>query len=398
MTIYLGKRAAGGLTKASPGDTLYIPFSTFNDSGAPITDTGLSHTKVEIYKNNEGTARATDSGVWLGDSGLNYEIAGTRVAASAFEDTGQYGNVTGLYSIGIRLFNTSDDTGFFDAGSTYHVSIQGLKVKAGQGWVSMNFFPAMFEIAGKRVQAGAYTFQGAVGFPQTDIWAVLGDTGAANLDQGRFGVLSDSGRAAAVLDTGKVASAIWTSHATRALTAFQFDTGVWGSNFASGRTLTSFQFDTGVWGSNFAGGRILTSFGFDTGVRDTIWRASPSGYTSDTGSFGYTAGRLMAVRTDTGAAHLSEGRLGVAVTALSDTGVNARIATLPQAIMDLAAVDGRKVVEVLRLMTAVLGGTVSGAGTGTEIFKSSAAVPATRVTATVDSSGNRTAITYALDT
>lgn len=260
MTIYLGKRQPGSLTKAAPGDTLYIPFATYNDSGASIVDTGLNHADVEIYKNNEPTPRATDSGVWLGDSGLNYEVGGTRVAASALSDTGLYGDVKGIYAIGIRLFNTSDDTGFYDAGSTYHVTVQGLSIKTGQTSAEVNFVPAMFEIDGKRVQAGAYTNQGSQGFQKTDLRAVLGDTGAANLDQGRLGVISDSGRMAAVLDTGKVAAAVWTSHATRALTAF----------------------------------------GFDTGVTDTVWKASGSSYT-DTGSL---ARRIDKLQFDTGANEL----------------------------------------------------------------------------------------------
>lgn len=57
------------------------------------------------------------------------------------------------------------------------------------------------------------------------------------------------------------------------------------------------------------------------------------------------------------------------------------------------AVDGATTLaESLRLSNAVLGGKVSGAGTGTEVFRSPAD-DKDRVTATVDSSGNRTAIT-----
>lgn len=374
MTLHFGKRNPGSLTAADPGDTLYIPFSTINDSGASIVDTGFNHADVEIYKNNNPVARATDSGVWLGDSGVNYYVAGTRVAASALSDTGLFGDVKGLYTIGIRLFNTTDDTGFYDAGSTYHVTVQGLSIKSGQGHAEVNFIPAVFEIDGRRTEGGAGIQAGSVGPGlQADIRAVVGDTGAAHLDQGRFGVLSDSGVAAAVLDTGKVAAAVWTSHATRTLTAFAFDTGIWGSNAArtltsfgfdtgiwgsnAARTLTSFAFDTGIWGSNVArtltsfahdtgvadtvwkysaraltsfafdtgiwgsnAGRTLTSFALDTGVADTVWKYSTSGATADTGSTGYAQGRLMAVKGDTGAAHLDAGRLGVSATTTVDTG------------------------------------------------------------------------------
>ena len=67
---------------------------------------------------------------------------------------------------------------------------------------------------------------GSVAYAQGRVMAVRTDTGAAHLDQGRLGVIADSGVLAAVLDTGKVASAVWTSHATRTLTAFALDTGV----------------------------------------------------------------------------------------------------------------------------------------------------------------------------
>lgn len=58
-----------------------------------------------------------------------------------------------------------------------------------------------------------------------------------------------------------------------------------------------------------------------------------------------------------------------------------------------AEVDGTvTLAESLRLSNAVLGGKVSGAGTGTEVFRDLADTKA-RITATVDDDGNRTAIT-----
>jgi hypothetical protein len=465
MTINYGKRDPGGLTAALPGDTLYIPYATYNDSGASINDTGIDIADVVVFKNGGVTKRATDSGIHIGDTG-------------AAGDTGQYGDNIGLNRISLRIYNTSDDTGFYDEGSQYHVAIvNGLSIDARE----VNFFPAVFEL----------------GTPRANIVEVLGDSGAAHLDQGRFGVVSDTGKQAAVLDTGKVASAVWTSHATRALTAFAHDTGVadtvWKSshstytdtgslgygvnvsylrtdtgaaaalatNFAdtgnlvdniwdevltgathnvstsSGRrlrnisgitTIDSAVNDTGVgtpnatttvfrtdltevndfWNdaiiiftsgalsgqartisdfanangeitldealtsapadnvefvihsthvhtkSSIAGAvwdeedtghqvagtmgfrqndtgeianavwakdaRSLTAFAFDTGVANTVWKESSSTYIGDTGSVGYAQGRLMAVKGDTGAAHLDAGRLGVTATSSLDTG------------------------------------------------------------------------------
>jgi hypothetical protein len=58
-----------------------------------------------------------------------------------------------------------------------------------------------------------------------------------------------------------------------------------------------------------------------------------------------------------------------------------------------AGLNARQAISVI---VATTGGKVSGAGTGTETFRNAVADNANRVVATVDSSGNRTAITYNL--
>lgn len=66
------------------------------------------------------------------------------------------------------------------------------------------------------------------------------------------------------------------------------------------------------------------------------------------------------------------------------------------AILAASVETGATVKESLRLSNAVLGGKVSGAGTGTETFRNLADTK-DRLVVTVDSSGNRTAITLDLD-
>ena len=78
---------------------------------------------------------------------------------------------------------------------------------------------------------------------------------------------------------------------------------------------------------------------------------------------------------------------------------NMAIPTVEQiaaAVLAASVETGATVAESLRLSNAVLGGKVSGAGTGTETFRDIADT-VDRVVATVDSSGNRTAITLDLD-
>src|SRR3990167_4485484 len=261
MTVpHYGKREPGLLTAVSPGDTLYFNFGSYNDSGDSEAMTGFAVTDIEVFKNGIATTRATDSGY------------------SLISDTGQLGDRIGLHRFSIQLFNTSDDTGHY---LYRHRDTGGI---ADANWAyatrALTAFALDTGIAQTVWRASTSTFTGdtgSVAYAQGRVMAVRTDTGAAHLDQGRFGVLSDSGVAAAVLDTGKVAGAVWTSHATRTLSAFQFDTGVWGSNAA--RTLTAFQ--------------------FDTGVAQTVWRESGSTYT-DTGSLGYMVDNPPGATVDTG--------------------------------------------------------------------------------------------------
>tara|TARA_R100000458_G_C8277677_1_gene253298 strand:- start:644 stop:1399 length:756 start_codon:yes stop_codon:yes gene_type:complete len=76
---------------------------------------------------------------------------------------------------------------------------------------------------------------------------------------------------------------------------------------------------------------------------------------------------------------------------LEDTGTTG--VALTAAGLNGITIDGKTLPEALQLIAAVLCGQVSGAGTGTEVFKGLDA-STTRVTVAVDSSGNRTSVTY----
>jgi hypothetical protein len=56
-------------------------------------------------------------------------------------------------------------------------------------------------------------------------------------------------------------------------------------------------------------------------------------------------------------------------------------------------IDGKTIVEALRIISAILAGKVTGAGTGSEVFRSLDDT-SNRVSVTVDAEGNRTAVTY----
>lgn len=87
--------------------------------------------------------------------------------------------------------------------------------------------------------------------------------------------------------------------------------------------------------------------------------------------------------------------LGTMAASIVVTGDALSTANVADAILDaLNAVEqGLTVREALRLMTAATAGKVSGAGTSTVTFRSAEADDHDRIVATVDGSGNRTAIT-----
>lgn len=109
-----------------PGQTLYLPFHTFdsNDPSASVTLTGLATTDVEIYKDGSVTQRASDNGYALLDTdGIDFD------------------SVTGIHGLSIDLADNST-AGFYAAGSQYWVVIASVTVDA----ATVNFVLATFRI------------------------------------------------------------------------------------------------------------------------------------------------------------------------------------------------------------------------------------------------------------
>jgi hypothetical protein len=144
------------------------------------------------------------------------------------------------------------------------------------------------------------------------------------------------------------------------------------------------------------------------GMTGTLTRYAIGIMEGTTAEAGVTVDNVVAgVWNATLADYLSAGSTGAALSAAGGAG-DPWITTLPGAYATGSAGDiignlltniGTRLVdgglsqdEVTRLMASVLAGKVSGAGTGTEVFRDINDTK-DRVTATVDSSGNRTAIT-----
>ena len=85
-------------------------------------------------------------------------------------------------------------------------------------------------------------------------------------------------------------------------------------------------------------------------------------------------------------------------TNLGSTGANLTNVAIGNAILDQAngIETGLTPRQAIRVIGSTTGGKLSGAGSGTETFRNAVADSTNRVVATVDSSGNRTAISYTL--
>lgn len=121
MTIYLGDFPTG--------KTIYVPFHTFNSSGASVTITGLAVTDIEVYRNGSVTQRASDAGYALLDTdGIDFD------------------GLTGIHGFSI---DTSDntDSGFYAAGYDYWVVVSAITVDA----QTVSFVAAIFSIDNRQL-------------------------------------------------------------------------------------------------------------------------------------------------------------------------------------------------------------------------------------------------------
>lgn len=322
MTINYGKRNPGGLTAANPGDTLYVPFSTFNDSGASIGIGGtLAISDLEIFKNGNATSRATDSGY------------------SLISDTGQYGDFVGLHRFSIQLFNNSEDTGFYDVGSQYHVAVDSITVDGR----TVRFFPAVFEI----------------GTPRANIVEIDGDTGFAD----RLGKLASLLSATGTIQANTIA--------TDAITAAKVAADAIGASELAADAAT--EIATAVWST--AGRKLAV----DTGIAEQVWRSPVATY-GDTGTFGEELGggvNVVKIDGDTGPAD-NLGTIFTGVTTLSvnvdqvdgDTGAAdvlgkfAETKLASDGAIDTGALAGTKAGTIDANVTDVNSVSVGGTGTG----------------------------------
>lgn len=141
--------------------------------------------------------------------------------------------------------------------------------------------------------------------------------------------------------------------------------------------------------------------GTDGAALASAWTSTRAGYLDAVPQAANANQRTVQI---TGSQHIAadihELQTGVIAAADFAAGAIDAAALASDAATEIAAavaaidIDGKTLQAALRIVAAIVGGVASGAGTSTEVFKGLDG-STTRATVTADTSGNRTAVTYA---
>lgn len=403
------------------GAVITIPFTTHEaDGGSVAPSSAFEADDVRIYKNSSATQRASTSGVTM---------------------TSPFDSVTGLHILSIDITD-DDDVGFFDSGNDYHVVLVPDETVDGQTVVKLL---ATFSIQNRynEVTVGAV---GSAAITSTSFAAGAITAGVIATDA----IGSDELAASAIteIQSGLATSSALTTVGTNVDTVLtRLGTP---SNLGGGATISANLSDIeGQTDDIGAAGAGLTAIpwnaAWDAEVQseandalvannlDHLLAASVAGTdvvdnsviakivsksaTADWDSFVNTTDALEAIRdketdieTDTQdvqnrlPAALTSGRIDASVGAMAAGVVTASAVATGAIDADALAADAvdeilDEVVEgsltmrqVLRLVLSALAGKAAGGGTTTVTFRDNADSK-NRISATVDASGNRTAVT-----
>ena len=414
-----------------PGTTLYIPFATYdsNDPSTSVTLTGLAASDIEIYKDGSTTQRASDNGYTLLDTdGIDFDA------------------VTGIHGFSINLADNST-AGFYASGSQYWVVVASITV---DGATTVNFIAATFRIGYPEAVlnttiatlASQTSFTLTSGPAEDDALngcpVVVHDVASAV--QMCVGFVSDyTGSTKTV--TLAADPAIFTMAATDNISIFlpanvRAVAGLVTNGTNLGSACANYSATRGLTGTavpaaaaDAAGGLVISDAG---GLDADAQRSDVAAILVDTGTTldgripaalvgGRMDANMGAISTDATAADNLEAAYdgnGYAHTgntypwtAAWDAEVQSEVndglvaygaSTLTAAqanaeVVDVVGTDtlvaGVTIKEALRRIGAITSGKVTGAGSGSETFRDFEESAST-IVITVDSSGNRSAITY----
>lgn len=312
---------------------VYIPFNTFDSTGASVTVTDLVAGDINIYKNGGTTKRSSSAGVTV---------------------SVDFASITGGHLIAI---DTSDNTdaGFYADGADYQVRLEGITVAT----KTLNPFIATFSIRNR--SALMPTTAGR----KLDVES----TGEAGLD---FNNIKDASSAKTLTNiTVPTVSTLTNAPASN-------------SDITSIKTQTDkMAFTT----ANQIDARVITNSDKTGYTASTV--SDKTGYSlSGTKQTLDALNDLSESDITTAIADLpTNAELTAALGTLNDITVADIIAGISDGTFDLQ--------ELIKIFTAACAGKSSGGGTATLIFRNPADTK-NRITATVDANGNRTAMVYDL--
>jgi hypothetical protein len=363
---------------APASSTLYIPFTSYNSSGASVTLTGLAVTDIEIYKDGSVTQRASDNGYTLLDTdGIDFD------------------SITGLHGFSIDLSDNSDAS-FYAVGSQYWVVVSAVTIDS----QAISFVAAWFRIVaaesvtGKpKVDVDAWLGTAAAtpttaGVPEVDVTFIAGSAVSTSSAQIGVNVVNAGGTAWA---SGSLTSGVF---ASGAITAASIAADAIGASELAADAVA--EIADAVWDEDATAHQTQGTFGQAIGdpVADTntIFKATVTDAT------GATVGvDVAAVLDDTGTSGVAIATGGITSATIATGAIDAD-ALATDAVTEIwgVTVEGSyTALQMMRLYAAALGGKASGLATSTAVYRNTGDTT-NRISATVDADGNRTAVTLDL--
>lgn len=440
--MYLGDFAAGA--------TLYVPFHTFNSAGASVTIAGLAVGDIKIYKAGSTTQRSSTVGFTLLDTdGIDFDsitgIHGFSIDTSDNTDAGFYATAKDYWIVVDAVTVNTQTVSFVaacfsienrsalrptTAGRTLDVSAGG---EAGIDWANVGSPTTTVGLSGTTVktatdvetdtqdiQARLPAALGANGNIKSDVRDFNGTAGtfASGIPETKVASIAANALTATAINADAFTAAKFHSDVTTELqsglaTASALSTAA--SNITDIKTNTdkmvftvANQLDTNV--KSNAGTAITAAAGIQevkvASVAANALNASAlaSDAVTEIQSGLATASALSTLQTSVDDIP-TNAELATALAAADDAVLSAVAAlSIPTANQNAdAMLDRANAVETgmtprqsLRLLSAALGGKLSGGATTTNTIKNAVADSKSRIIATVDADGNRTAITYDL--
>ena len=115
--------------------TAIVDFDTFDNTGLPVTITGLALADIKVYKDGGATARSSTAGFTL-------------LATDGVDIDG----ITGIHGFSLDLSDNTD-AGFWAAGSDYKVVVDNITVNS----ITVSFIAAIFSIENRHNGTAAPT-------------------------------------------------------------------------------------------------------------------------------------------------------------------------------------------------------------------------------------------------